>query len=1416
MENNESQNNETLYNLKVDNTYQNEIFSESSESTQSDSTKTEQLIDFYTKDGYEVYKVLSFSITCEDHNKISLIVPLVRSNPKYILYIVLNILTLGIIQLIIAWFPKIILKIYYNITNLENATHLGIFSKEDKEFEVVEIDKIDLPPIDYDNEHNIAKRFNLNILNDSKQLITFEFRIFKYIFSTEKKKFDAIYYQIKAPHKIIIDNYATGLNPNEVLYMKKIFGICDLDIEINSCGQILFDELTDPFYLFQLYALILWYCTDYYLYATVMLVLTAISLIISVYDTNKNLKKIQEISKYSCPVKVIRKNEKNEMNEPIEINSTELVPGDIFILPEDGLAMPCDAILINGHVIMNEAILTGESTPVIKFNMTYSDDIYNTNNIDYDKYMLFAGTKIIQKRKIGEKETIGLVYRTGFNTFKGSLITGILYPKEMGDAFIRDSVKYIILMGILTLVGFFVSLKFLIVEGGATKMDIIEILLDLFTTTVPPSLPTCLSIGISYSLSRLNKKGIFCIRRDRINMAGRVNILVFDKTGTITENSMDKIEFISVKINTNKEFEFNPLTESILNDSNIVIDYFKKKGPNYKDANKDLLQYYVECLACCHHITYANDNLVGDPLDVKMFESLDWIMKENTNIIERDNYDSQIINYIMPKNEEKTNLPSKDDKENKKRYEIRIVKKFQLSNILQRMSVICKNINENYFKVFCKGSPENIKSICIPSTIPKNFDEILNLYTLKGYRVLGAAAKSIIVDFSQIQIINREQVEKKMIFLGFIIFRNKLKEKTIESIDIYDKADLRMLMATGDNILTAINISKECNLIRNNKEVILCNIKNENNKDILKWTKLNKEEINQAELDSSVNKLKENNNLNNNLNIDINTIKDNTSYSIDDLYPPETINPMIIKKKNEIKKSELIDKRELYYLYDDYNKRHYSRSVTSISSISNSSIKLVWPVEVNEDDFPSKIYNDDEYTIAIRGQTFERLYKLNETYIKNKEEGLKSAHEAFRLILKNSTVFARMTSDEKRLLILSLNKEGFITLMCGDGTNDCSSLRTAHASVSLSSEEASIAAHFSSNELNISCIFDLLREGKCSLTNSIQTFKFMMLYSLIQFISVIFMYIFSTEINDFQYIVSDLFIIFPLEFFSAMIHPYDKLTYHYPNAFLLSFPIIFSIVVHTIIVICFQFLGYKILKWNYKWENICDYNEKDRPLPCHENTIIYLISHFEYFSSGIAFFVSKPFRQRIYTNWILVVYLIISYFYSIWITINCDSWSKDLFGLFDLEKRRRDDDKDEEENNDDEEEYNDDEEKNNDEEKENNDDEEEENNDHEEEENNDEEEDEKEQEYLIPGGKNIKYYLLLIIIVNTIVTIVFEWLVIKLINYCYDNTKIKIYKKQINYEKKIKQNKNQDINIKEVKLHKHNKIYYFDRRNAKK
>jgi len=56
--------------------------------------------------------------------------------------------------------------------------------------------------------------------------------------------------------------------------------------------------------------------------------------------------------------------------------------------------------------------------------------------------------------------------------------------------------------------------------------------------------------------------------------------------------------------------------------------------------------------------------------------------------------------------------------------------------------------------------------------------------------------------------------------------------------------------------------------------------------------------------------------------------------------------------------------------------------------------------------------------------------------------------------------------------------------MCGDGANDCNALKTADIGVSLSEAEASIAAPFTSQIQDISCIPIVLREGRCALTTS--------------------------------------------------------------------------------------------------------------------------------------------------------------------------------------------------------------------------------------------------------------------------------------------------------------------------------------------
>ena len=267
---------------------------------------------------------------------------------------------------------------------------------------------------------------------------------------------------------------------------------------------------------------------------------------------------------------------------------------------------------------------------------------------------------------------------------------------------------------------------------------------------------------------------------------------------------------------------------------------------------------------------------------------------------------------------------------------------------------------------------------------------------------------------------------------------------------------------------------------------------------------------------------------------------------------------------------------------------------------------------------------------------------------------------------------------------------------------------------------------------------------------------------MIQFICVTLCMIFITYLSDFQYLVSDLFIIFPLEWFLAMTKPYHQLTHHYPIAGLLSFPVMTSILTHSAIVFVFQFVGYKILKNHYDWENICDFDENDSPEPCHENTIFFLLSLFQYLGLAIAFFVSKPFRQRLFTNWLLMIYLAGAYFYAIWITINCDSWSKKLFKLYDLEKR---------------------------------------------------EDIEGEEDEILPGGKNMKYYVLIIAGVNTVVNIIFEWFVMKLINYCYENREIRRYKQEIEEEKLRKQNREFRPDIKDVAIYKYQRVYYHDRRN---
>ena len=160
-------------------------------------------------------------------------------------------------------------------------------------------------------------------------------------------------------------------------------------------------------------------------------------------------------------------------------------------------------------------------------------------------------------------------------------------------------------------------------------------------------------------------------------------------------------------------------------------------------------------MATCHSITYVNGHLIGDPLDVKMFESTKWELQEsNLNkglddvilavVTPPDNLKNIPQNPLEESKGEDSNYDSLDEadsSDSQKEYQISIIRRFDFSSKLQKMSVISKVSLTGKFRIYTKGSPERIKDLCLEESIPKNYEEILEKYTEEGYRVLGLATK---------------------------------------------------------------------------------------------------------------------------------------------------------------------------------------------------------------------------------------------------------------------------------------------------------------------------------------------------------------------------------------------------------------------------------------------------------------------------------------------------------------------------------------------------------------------------------------------------------------------------------------------------------------------------------------------------
>ena len=230
-------------------------------------------------------------------------------------------------------------------------------------------------------------------------------------------------------------------------------------------------------------------------------------------------------------------------------------------------------------------------------------------------------------------------------------------------------------------------------------------------------------------------------------------------------------------------------------------------------------------MATCHSVTYVKEEMIGDPMDVKMFQCTKWSYEEPQ---QTENV-QELVQAIVrpPQNTTKT--------QNNGEYQLAIMRRFDFSSKYMRMSVVVKNQKDGIYRSFIKGSPEKIKELSIAQSLPRNYDQIQMKYTQQGYRVIALAYKNLNVNYSQLQTMTRDEAETNIVFLGFLIMQNKLKDATTPSIQTLNEANIRTIMATGDNVLTAVSVGKQCNIINDTSNVFIADVEKIGNVERLIW-----------------------------------------------------------------------------------------------------------------------------------------------------------------------------------------------------------------------------------------------------------------------------------------------------------------------------------------------------------------------------------------------------------------------------------------------------------------------------------------------------------------------------------------------------------------------------------------------------
>jgi P-type Ca2+ transporter type 2C len=219
-----------------------------------------------------------------------------------------------------------------------------------------------------------------------------------------------------------------------------------------------------------------------------------------------------------------------------EIDSEMIVPGDIIKLSY-GSRVPADARLLNvNNIRLNEAILTGESQPVLK----NSDNLSVSAMVAERTNMAHAGTLVV------DGFATGVVVSTGNNTEIGK-IAGLVSSTSRAQTPIQKGLGKIAWVIFAVVILIVISVFVLGVIRGEPLFDMLVLAAAVSVGAVPESLPIALTVILSIGAERIAKKKGITRTLVAAETLGSASLIMTDKTGTLTEADMRLVGVYTTK-----------------------------------------------------------------------------------------------------------------------------------------------------------------------------------------------------------------------------------------------------------------------------------------------------------------------------------------------------------------------------------------------------------------------------------------------------------------------------------------------------------------------------------------------------------------------------------------------------------------------------------------------------------------------------------------------------------------------------------------------------------------------------------------------------------------------------------------------------------------------------------------------------